>query len=348
MTKYEKLADKLRYEIISGIYGIGDRIPSENELAESEGLSRQTVRQALTVLENEGRIARRRGSGSVVIESGKRRDKTGNVAVVTTYISEYIFPDILRGIEEVLSQNGYIPFLSATHNRVDNERDILKSLMAKPIDGIIIEGTKTALPNPNIYLYKEIKRANIPMVFINGYYPDFKPSVYVVADDRTGGAAAVKLLLNKGKKCIAGIFKSDDIQGHRRFAGYAEALCEANITMRDEHVLWYTTETREKLIQTSLMDTLTGCDSVVCYNDEVAKQVTDILKENGVRIPEQISVVSFDGSFISNMSSPKLSSLLLKKDEVGRVAAQKLVNIIKGASEHPYVMPWVIEEKEST
>jgi hypothetical protein len=53
------------------------------------------------------------------------------------------------------------------------------------------------------------------MVFINGYYPDFKPAVYVVADDRAGGASAVQLLLSKGRKRIAGIFKSDDIQGHR-------------------------------------------------------------------------------------------------------------------------------------
>jgi GntR family transcriptional regulator of arabinose operon len=62
--------------------------------------------------------------------------------VVTTYISEYIFPDILRGIEQVLAQSGYTPFISATYNRVDNERDILNMLLTKPIDGIIIEGRK--------------------------------------------------------------------------------------------------------------------------------------------------------------------------------------------------------------
>ncbi|NLL38694.1 MAG: GntR family transcriptional regulator, partial [Clostridiales bacterium] len=150
MTKYETLANKLRSKIISGVYKEGDMLPSENELVVSEKLSRQTVRKALALLESEGRISRRRGKGTFVVGNSVRRERTNNIAIVTTYISEYIFPDILRGIEQVLSQNGYTPFISATYNRVDNECEILKTLLTKPIDGIIIEGTKTALPNPNI------------------------------------------------------------------------------------------------------------------------------------------------------------------------------------------------------
>lgn len=347
MTKYETLADKLRSKIITGIYKEGDMLPSENELVVSEKLSRQTVRQALALLEREGRISRRRGSGSVVT-GGSRREKTHNIAVVTTYISEYIFPDILRGIEQELSQSGYTPFISATYNRVDNEREILKTLLTKPIDGIIIEGTKTALPNPNIDLYRSIDQAHIPMVFINGYYPEFKPPVYVVADDRAGGAAAVCHLLGKNRRSIAGIFKSDDIQGHRRYAGYAEALRKAGHPVNDDHILWYTTETREKLIEANLLETLNGCDAVVCYNDEIAMQVLGILKDSKIEVPGQIAIVSFDGSMFSDITSPKLTSLLLEKEEVGRLAAVKLVNLLRGISERPFVMPWYMKEKEST
>ncbi len=348
MTKYETLANQLRNKIITGIYKTGDMLPSENELAAAEKLSRQTVRQALALLEREGRITKRQGRGSFVADTAVRRDKTYNVAVVTTYISEYIFPDILRGIEQVLSQNGYTPFISATYNRVDNEREILASLLSKPIDGIIIEGTKTALPNPNIDLYRSIERARIPMVFINGYYPDFKPQVYVVADDRAGGASAAGLLLRQNRKKIAGIFKSDDIQGHRRYAGYAQALLDAQVSVRDEHILWYTTETREKLIDANLLDVVRGCDAVVCYNDEVAMQVLGILKQNKIDVPGQLAIVSFDGSMFGELTAPKLTSLLLEKEEIGRLAAGKLVNLIRGISEQPYSMPWRMIEKEST
>jgi GntR family transcriptional regulator of arabinose operon len=348
MTKYETLANKLRSKIISGVYKEGDMLPSENELVVSEKLSRQTVRKALALLESEGRISRRRGKGTFVVGNSVRRERTNNIAIVTTYISEYIFPDILRGIEQVLSQNGYTPFISATYNRVDNECEILKTLLTKPIDGIIIEGTKTALPNPNIDLYRSIEQARIPMVFINGYYPDFKPPVYVVADDRAGGAAAVRHLLRKNRRSIAGIFKSDDIQGHRRYAGYAQALREANLPVNDDYVLWYTTETRRKLIETNLLETLSGCDAVVCYNDEIAMQVLEILKENRIEVPGRIAIVSFDCSMFSDITSPKLTSLLLEKEKVGRLAAGKLVNMLRGIGENPFVMPWQMIEKEST
>ena len=186
------------------------------------------------------------------------------------------------------------------------------------------------------------------MVFINGYYPDFKPPVYVVADDRAGGAAAVRHLLGKNRRRIAGIFKSDDIQGHRRYAGYAEALRVAKLPVNDDHILWYTTETRKKLIEANLLETLSGCDAVVCYNDEIAMQVLDILKNSKIKVPEQIAIVSFDGSMFSDITSPKLTSLLLEKEEVGRLAAVKLVNLLRGIGERPFVMPWHMKEKEST
>jgi GntR family transcriptional regulator of arabinose operon len=348
MTKYERLAEKLRLEIITGVYAAGEKIPSEHELAASQGLSRQTVRQALSLLEREGRLYRRQGSGSVVRDLSQRREKTNNIAVVTTYISEYIFPDILRGIEQVLSQSGYTPLISATYNRVDNERDILSMLLQKPIDGIIIEGTKTALPNPNIDLYQNISKLNIPMVFINGYYPDYKPQVYVVADDRAGGAAAVSLLINKGRSRIAGLFKSDDIQGHRRYSGYAEALRENNLSLSDDKVLWYTTETRERLINSSLIDVISGCDALVCYNDEAAVEALRVIKANKLEVPRQLAVVSFDGSMYSSLTSPKLTSFVLDKEEIGRLAARKLINIIKGSSEQPHITPWSLLEREST
>ena len=348
MLKYEQLAEKLRQKIVDGQFAPGVKIPSENELTVSEGLSRQTVRQALSVLEREGQIIKRRGSGSVVTGRARKRDATGRIAVITTYISEYIFPDILRGIERTLARHGCAPTLAASHNRVDNERAILETLLANPVDGIIVEGTKTALPNPNIDLYRQLAAAGVPMVFINGYYPDFKPSVYVVADDRAGGIMATELLLRKGHTRIAGIFKSDDIQGHRRYAGYTEALRKASLSVVDDHVLWFTTETRDTLINANLAAVLDGCTAVVCYNDEVAVQVLGLLRSRGVEVPGQMAVISFDDSVFSAMASPRITSLSLSKEEIGQIAAAKILGLIRGVTESPQVLPWLLTEKEST
>lgn len=82
--------------------------------------------------------------------------RTGKIAVVATYISDYIFPSQLRAVDEVLSENKYTAVLSATRNRVCNERAILEEILKNPVDGILIEGTKSAMPNPNFDLYEKL------------------------------------------------------------------------------------------------------------------------------------------------------------------------------------------------
>ncbi len=342
--KYSELANKLRRDIQTGVYTEGDRLPSENELTEITGYSRQTVRQAIGLLEKEGFASRIRGSGTYVGSLVPYRPATHNIAVVTTYIGEYIFPAILHGIEAVLSKNGYTPMLSATHNRVDNERKILVDFLQKPIDGLIVEGTKTALPNPNIDLYIHFEKIGIPVVFINGFYPELKKTIYVVADDRTGGRMVCEELLKKGHKQIAGIFKSDDIQGHRRYAGYTGALHEAGISIQDDNVMWYTTENRDCLIATLTMQILQDCTAVVCYNDEVALQVLKVLQENRVDVPRQIELVSFDNSTLAKISGVKFLSLTNPKERLGQLAAEKLLNILQYKKEVPAVLPWSVEE----
>lgn len=332
--KYQELAQKLRQEILSGVYRTGQRLPSENELTAATGYSRQTVRQAMALLENEGLTDRIRGSGTYVRSRVPGRRRTHNVAVVTTYIGEYIFPEILRGIDGVLSQNGYTQLLSATGNRVDRERAILEELRQKPIDGLIVEGTKTALPNPNIDLYEYFRQERIPVVFLNGFYPDLVKPVYVVADDRAGGRLACKRLLTQGHRRIAGIFKNDDIQGHRRYAGYLQALTEAGLPVDDDHVLWYATETRDSLLQTQAAQVLEGCTAVVCYNDEVAMQ---LLRQPAC---DGAEVISFDHSTYAQLSVKPFYSLANPKEQLGRLAAEKLLALLEGQEVHPEVLPW--------
>ncbi|RAZ11951.1 GntR family transcriptional regulator, partial [Klebsiella oxytoca] len=70
--------------------------------------------------------------------------------------SDYIFPSILRGMETVLSANSSAPLLFATQNQLSVERKILQTLLTmKELDGVLVEGTKTALPNPNLDLYQK-------------------------------------------------------------------------------------------------------------------------------------------------------------------------------------------------
>lgn len=338
--KYMELANKLRTNIQSGAYRNGQKLPSENELAASTGYSRQTVRQAISILEREGFALRIQGSGTYVRSIRPRRADTYNIGVVTTYIGEYIFPAILEGIDEVLSENGYTSMLSATRNRLDNERRILTELLQKPIDGLLVEGTKTGLPNPNIDLYNRFAQSGIPVIFMNSYYADLQNPLYVVANDQEGGSIACQLLLKKGHKHIAGIFKSDDMQGLRRYAGFTQVLCGAGLPVTDDHILWYTTENRSSLLAAEAARIVQGCTAVVCYNDEAALEIIQALQKEGLPLPGRVEIVSFDNSTLAQLSPVPFLSLSNPKEALGRIAAKKLLNVLHGATETPAILPW--------
>ena len=345
--KYVALANGLRSDIQNGTYIAGQKLPSENELTRELGISRQTVRQAMLLLEKEGITERVRGSGTYVRQMD-RRPKSHNIAVITTYISDYIFPMVLHGIEKELANEKYSSLVASTQNRVDNERRLLQEFMEKNIDGFIIEGTKTALPNPNIDLYKQIDNMGLPIVFINGVYPELRDSVCVLSDDRQGGYDACSFLIRKGHRKIAGIFKSDDAQGLGRYAGMTSAMIDNDLCVHDDDVLWFTTSDQSKLIETFALDIIKDCTAVICYNDQVAVKLIELLRNNQFRIPEDMAVISFDNSTLSDVAAVKITSLDYPKERLGQLAAEKLLNMLRGIPETSVRMPWGFSEKEST
>ena len=135
-AKYRFLVDTIKEKIKNGEYEPGERMESENTLSDQFGYSRQTVRQALSVLEQEGLIERRRGSGTYISSESRRTPRGNSIAIVTTYISDYIFPTIIRGIEETLTNAGYDLTLNVTNNHVEEEARILQSLISRRVDGV--------------------------------------------------------------------------------------------------------------------------------------------------------------------------------------------------------------------
>ena len=146
-----------------------------------------------------------------------------------TYLDGYIFPRTIQAIEDVLFKAGYTVQIAFTNNLVDRERKILEDILQRDeVAGVMVEATKSALPNPNIHFYRELMERKIPVLFINCYYKEL-PLPHVAMNDRLAGKAATEYLIKKGHKKITGIFKLDDGQGHLRYAGFGEALQEARV-----------------------------------------------------------------------------------------------------------------------
>ena len=353
--KYKIIADTLKNEIINDVYKEKMLLPTEQILCERFEASRQTIRQALSVLASEGLIEKRQGSGSHICDLNSYGAKSLKViAVVTTYISDYIFPSILREIENVLSANSCTPLLFATQNQVSNERKILKNLLSLDnLDGILVEGTKSGIPNPNIDLYKKLIEKNIPIVFLHSNYPELSECYSVLDDNYAGGKILVNYLYNKGHHKIAGIFKNDDIQGHKRYAGYIDTLRDLDLAFDDNQVFWYNTEFKNKLICDNtgienIMPILNDCTAVICYNDEIASRLVNHLIKKGIKITQDISIVSFDNSHYSELSIPRITSLSHGIQNIGRISAKLMIKLLNGEKPTSELVSWTLIEKESS
>ena len=343
LSKHAVLSLWIKKNIADNTFKIGDKIPSENELASRFMISRQTVRQAIGTLVAEGILIREHGRGTYVNFPVKKEpaDKTKRIGVITTYLDDYVFPSIIHGIEEVLTDRGYTMSLGITHNRPSDEENCLLQMMQSGVDAFIVEGTKSALPNFNKRLYEQIKENQIPTVFINGYYSGYNDS-YIILDDVKAGEMVADVLIQNGHKCIGGFYKSDDFQGIKRYEGLLKALKKNNLTINDTSIIWYTTEDFKYYFEGTMdhiiMDRLSEVTSVVCYNDLVAASLVRLLKRNGKSIPDDISIVSFDDSFLSKQMVLNLTSIVYPAKKVGKKAAQIILQQLNVSTKPEHVV----------
>lgn len=335
-AKYKAVIHWVRDCIQSGEFQMGEKLPSENELSMKFGLSRQTVRHAIDVLEREKLVTRVQGSGTYVgtMMMPARQERFMNIAVISTYVDSYIFPPVLKGIERELSKAGYTVQVAFTGNAVQREMEILDKLLEKGyIDGLIVEPSKSALPNPNLHYYRRLMEEHIPILFFNSKYPALNLPCVSMDDEKIGREAA-RCLISAGHRNIGGIFKCDDGQGHLRYAGFVDAFVEAGIKVDSRHLIWIDTVDMKDMEFWSdyLFRRLEGCTGVVCYNDEVAHLMTGFCQRRGIAIPRDLSIVGIDDSDLAGIGDIQWNSFAHPMEKLGRKAAENMIHMI----ENPY------------
>lgn len=328
--KYIILANWIKEKIYKDNLSQGDKFYTENELANMFKVSRQTVRQAISILVRERILEGRQGSGTYITDRKiTKKSNSKTIGVITTYFDDYIFPSIINGIETVLSQNGYSMQLACTNNNIENESRALATMLDNNVDGFIIEPTKSALPNSNKKWYDEIERREIPVLQFNAYYNEVNLP-YVALDDVEAGKMAAKNLIDAGHTKIAAALKSDDIQGHLRYKGVISALSEAGLGILSENVLWYTTEDIKYMGEDAirLSRYINGCTALVCYNDKIASIILTLLKEKGISVPRDLSIVSIDNSNLAQVCEPQLTSVVHPKKQLGITVAENILKLL--------------------
>lgn len=351
-AKYIRLANILRESLRQNAKQAGYKLPSENSLCRQYGLSRQTVRLALQLLEQEGLIEKRQGSGS--FSTGLATMKN-TIAILLNQAEEYLSPSLLSDLRSVLIPNGYTLLVYSSCHQVATERKILEELLHSSIRGLIVEGCKSALPNPNIDLYERFKADGTVILFVGSAYPAYAGSVCIKDDNVYGGYLLGKHLIQRSHSRIAGIFKMDDMQGLERYQGFVASLRDFGIPFSDESILWYTSAELEMLEQKSDTSFLTTFlyklkehySAVICHSDEIAYYLIREFRYAGIRVPEDISVVSFDNSYMSEMSTPRITSLSHQPHELGTTAARCLLDMIQGQPTLSHELSWQLVSKGS-
>ncbi len=350
--KYQVIIEDIKSKILSGDYSIGEQIPTESVMQETYGVSRHTVRKAILELSNEGFLRSEKGSGTYVSNqyqsksSGASANKT--IGVITTYISDYIFPSIIRGIESRLNKDNYSLLLASTNNDVEQEKKALEMMLSYGVDGLIVEPTKSNLYNPNISYYLSFKEQDVPFTMINAYYEELDVPFFCLDDVQSSYLATNELIL-KGHTQIGLIAKMDDLQGKYRMKGYIKALGEAKLRFQPEHILSFNTETKLDLyanLKEFLTENQNEMTALVCYNDEVGLEVVNVCRQLGISIPDKLSIIGQDNSYIAKNATINLTTLTHPQEQMGHDAADWIIKKLQGKKDLPnetYYQPVLVE-----
>ncbi|ULT56113.1 GntR family transcriptional regulator [Neobacillus drentensis] len=365
-TKYNMVKEKITEWITSGTVQPGEKIYSENELVKMFGVSRHTVRQAVGDLVHEGWLYREQGAGTFcsnkMFESSQeaeappkaqRLNTNGkNIGVITTYISDYIFPSIIKGIESYLTAQGYSLTFACTDNDVEKEKQCLETMLSRNINGLIVEPTRSSNYNPNIQYYLQLEQNNIPYLMINQYYSQLMPP-HIIMNDEHGGFIATEHVIKLGHEKIIGLFKTDDLQGVNRMQGFIRAFRENNLSFFPDMVITYTTEDKDSNVVERLQEFFKKENkptAIVCYNDQLALQVIFMLRGLGLKVPEDVSIVGYDDSSLAEATDIKLTSVSHPKMDMGIEAAKWIVSAVekRGTNEHSTIYEPELVVRNST
>lgn len=264
-----------------------------------------------------------------VVNALARSMKTKNtktLGIMVPDIKNAFYTDICRGAEDVAMKMGYSLFLCNTDDKIEKEIHYLGKLMEKQVDGIIIIASMERDTR-----MEEIQKMKVPFAVLNDntHYPGC--SIRVVVDNEQGMREAVNHLASLGHRRIYFLTGKTVLPfREKRIQGYKDGLKDWNIPF-DEDLLQSTEYSMEAakchLIIHGLPD---GVTAVCTGNDLMAQGVLQWARENGLRVPEDLSVVGFDDSIFARVSSPKLTTINQQSYRAGELLVSALLHKIEG------------------
>lgn len=268
------------------------------------------------------------------VARGLVTSRTLTLGLVVPDIANPFFPEIARGVEEVVLQQGYNVFLCNTIEDPEREEAILKLLEDKRVDGVILCGSR--LPDerllPLLQRQRAVVQVNRPAL------PELAGAVRV--DDASGTEQALSHLLQRRRAKIGFLAGPPASRSSQiRTQAFITTLAQAGITP-GEGAIYPCPPTVEGGYQAAhaLLAAFPDIEALLCYNDLVAIGALQACAERAIDVPDRVAIIGCDDIFLASLVTPALTTLRVSKTGIGICAATMLLDRIAGHNEPPEVV----------
>lgn len=258
-----------------------------------------------------------------------RTKKTGTIGVVIADNRNPFYAEVLNGIEEAAREKNYHIILVNTQRDYQKEEEAINLLLAKRVDGLLIAPVQDRDDD-----IRNLIMANFPFVIVGRDFENIEMDA-VYNDEIKGGFLVTEYLFTKGHKRIAfinGFLHKSPAQG--RLEGYKKALKKYGIPLDDALVSVGDIDVENGYERTKqMMKENLDFTAIFAYNDMMAFGAMQAIKEKGLRIPEDIGLVGYDDISFSSLMKPSLTTIRLKKQDLGIESVELLLSRINGSRE---------------
>lgn len=260
------------------------------------------------------------------IAQSLKSNKTFTIGIIVPEIRHDFFSSAISGIEEIAYKAGYT--ILVTQSNEDLEREIIntKALVNQRVAGMIVSISQKTKKGAH---FQNVINRGIPLVFFDRVCKDVKANKVVINDSRSA-FEAVEFLIKRGYKKIAHFAGPSELDiCKKREEGYTEALINAGITLKKDLIK------HGGLLEKDGYDSMDYFikedklpDAVFAVNDPVAIGAFQRIKEEGLKIPDDIGIVGFSNNKITSLVEPALTTVNQPTYEIGKKAAEILIELI--------------------
>lgn len=342
--KYQKIYDKLYHDIQSHIFQNGDKLPSETQMMREYGVSRQTIRRVLSMLEDDGLIKKSRGSGSYV-QYTETKLNTKQIAVLCFDLNISIFPSVVQKIDETLYRYGYTAAFYSIGGSTSKERAVLQHLIDTPVDGIIVYADGQSPICINLDLFQHIRKMGTKLLFFDSWYANLElvdiPSICI--ENYNGPYLITNYLIQRGYTRIGG-FRASRVLSHlSRFSGICNAIVQNELNL-DFGLFFEIAELSDTdLIKTPEgVKTLHSLDAFICTSGDSLPALTEALTTYG--IGNLRTIVVFDEVPVPQIDGIEFIVFRHASLEIAELCVKKILDLINGLEVESIQVPWQLSK----